>query len=175
MSNHLAMTDEGFGGAFRFVRSAVIGISTLVAARVHWALVALGLAAFVLMACQETRWQRAADRERGVMRLSAWWAGALVPLGLGVWASFLYLGLKTGTPRWIVWAGAYLSAVVLAGSLNVLGHDEGTLSTLSGLLCLGTWGAGLLRARMVCLGTWGAGLLHARMVCADMGPIPARS
>jgi hypothetical protein len=78
---------------------------------------------------------------------NAWWAGVLMPMGLGVWATFLYVGARTRRRAWLLWAAIYLSAILLGGYLNMLGNDEDpTLSASASIIWLGTWAAGGLHA-----------------------------
>ena len=79
-----------------------------------------------------------------------WWVPTVVPLGLGAWATFLYLGVRTGRTRWIVQGFAYLAVIVFAAAVN-LGVDEPDL-TLA-LVAAASWYV-----------TWATGMLHARLI-----------
>jgi hypothetical protein len=147
------MTAQGLGGAFRFMRTFLIAILTVVAAGVHPLFIVVGVLAFVLMAWNEVSRHRrdgTEESDRENPKKSAWWAGVLMPMGLGVWATFLYLGAGTRRRSWLVWSAIYLSAIVLGGYLNMLGNDEDpTLSAIASLLWLGTWAAGGLHAYLI--------------------------
>jgi hypothetical protein len=136
------MTGRGLAGAYMFLRT-IIGASLLIALTVREpALLALAVVVLVVWAAIELS-RRLEPRTGG----SAWWAGVLMPIGFGVWASFLYIGARTRRGQWILWSGVYLSMIVLAGFLNARGeHEDPTLSGIASFLYLGVWAGGALHA-----------------------------
>jgi hypothetical protein len=109
------MTGRGLAGAYLFLRT-IIGASLLIALDVREpALIVLAVVVLVVWAGIELS-RRLEPRTGG----SAWWAGVLMPIGLGVWASFLYIGARTHRWQWVLSSAVYLSMIVFAGYLNVL-------------------------------------------------------
>jgi hypothetical protein len=135
------------------MRACLIAILTVATAGVHPLFIAVGVLAFVLLAWNEVSRHRRGGTEEsdgGQTKKSAWWAGILMPMGLGVWATFLYLGARTRRSGWLVWSAIYLSAIVLGGYINTVGEDEdSTLSAIASFLWLGTWAAGGLHAYLI--------------------------
>jgi hypothetical protein len=77
----------------------------------------------------------------------AWWAGLLVPWGVGVWATFVCLGIRTRETRWLAWAAAYAAPVLLGLRLIALAHGQDARLASVGSMLLGlAWGIGVLHA-----------------------------
>jgi hypothetical protein len=70
-----------------------------------------------------------------------------------VWATFLYLGVRTRRSSWLVWSAGYFVGVVGGFAANVAGHDDG-----------GVWGV-----VSICLiaGTWLVGGAHIWLIRRD--------
>jgi hypothetical protein len=139
------MTGRGLFGAYVFVRTVMV-TALLIPLKIREpALIVLAVVVLVGWAAIELS-RRLEPRTGG----SAWWAGVLIPIGLGVWASFLYIGARARRAHWVVWAAVYLSMIVLAGTLNSLGNDEDpTLTGIASFLYLGAWAGGALHAYVI--------------------------
>jgi len=135
------------------MRALLAAMLTLWLARVHPILIVVGVLAFVLMAADEVLRHRRSetdDSDPYDPKKNAWWAGVLIPMGLGVWATFLYLGLRARRRGWLVWSAIYLSAIVLSGYINMVGDNfDETRTNIAALVYLGTWAAGALHAYLI--------------------------
>src|ERR1044071_5660810 len=95
------MTARGLGLAFLAVLAAVLAVAAVLVGGSDGLLygafaVGLGLAvALNVVPRRRTSTTRQPTQGSGRPQPDSWWIGALVPFGLGVWATFLYLGVRT--------------------------------------------------------------------------------
>lgn len=68
-----------------------------------------------------------------------WWAGLLMPFGLGAWAAFGYVGLRTRSTKFLSFAACYLAGIIGGIVLNLAVGDEGVGSVFAGGLWAATW------------------------------------
>jgi len=144
------MTGQGLLQAFRFVRFIALAFAAMLLA--HWnpVVIAIASAAAVLLTGAELSRNRRDTGGPTQSTPSAWWLGILIPFGLGVWGTFLYIGVRTRRWEWLAWSFAYLSMIVLGGFLNALGDDrDPMLSATAGILWLVAWVGGALHARWI--------------------------
>ena len=68
-----------------------------------------------------------------------WWVGLLMPFGLGAWAAFAYVGVRTRSAKFLSFAACYLTPIIAGVVLNLAAHDEGVGSDIAEGLWVATW------------------------------------
>jgi hypothetical protein len=113
----------------------------------RWVWLVAGVLIVSLIAFVGTPPMTAREAELRTVRVGEyWWLGVATPMGLGCWATFAYLAYRLRSLKLAGCAVAYFLGVVGAVTLNVAGHDTGTLSALAGGLYAATWVIGMVHA-----------------------------
>jgi len=69
---------------------------------------------------------------------------------MATWATFLYLGVRGGRPRSIVWAVIYLSLFLSGIAVNQVGNDaDPTLGAIAATLWVVAWAGGIVHYRLI--------------------------
>jgi DNA-binding SARP family transcriptional activator len=82
------------------------------------------------------------------VRHSLWLLPALLGFGMWTWLSFLYIGMRARSRKWLLIAAAYAALLVGGGTLAEIA-DSSWAITLAGFWLIALWGGGAIHALYV--------------------------